>query len=99
MFLYRTSPELLVDVPVLRRDGSALLERAGVEPGTPFVLGPDGSYDVALNRFFRELPFWGVRSANSQAAYARDLTLFSRFLHERRDGRTIGEGLQPVLPD
>lgn len=57
--------------------------------GQPFVLGADGSYDPALNRFFRELDSWGVRAANSVAAYARDVMLFCRFLHESRGGKAI----------
>jgi site-specific recombinase XerD len=68
-----------------------VLRRAGVRDGQPFVLGPDGSYDVALNRFFRELDGWGVRAANSISAYARDVMLFCRFLHTSRGGKTIWE--------
>lgn len=53
-------------------DGEAsaatVLSRAGVRDGQPFVLGPDGSYDLELNRFFRELSIWGVRAENSIAA-------------------------------
>jgi site-specific recombinase XerD len=97
MFLYKTSAELLGEVPGLGRDAASALARAGVEPGMPFVLAPDGAYDVALNRFFRDLPDWGVRSANSQAAYARDLTLFCRFLYQRRGGRTIWQADQEDL--
>jgi site-specific recombinase XerD len=62
-----------------------------VRDGQPFVLGPDGSYDVALNRFFRELGGWGVRAANSVSAYARDVMLFCRFLDTSRGGKTIWE--------
>jgi site-specific recombinase XerD len=74
-------------------DGVAVgvLQRAGVRDGQPFVLGPDGSYDVALNRFFRELGGWGVRAANSVSAYARDVMLFCRFLDTSRGGKTIWE--------
>lgn len=70
---------------------AAVLGRAGVRNGQPFVLGPDGGYDVALNRFFRELGGWGVRAANSVSAYARDVMLFCRFLHTSRGGKTIWE--------
>jgi hypothetical protein len=66
-----------------------VLERAGVRPGQPFVLGADGSYDLHLNRFFRELDGWGVRAANSIAAYSRDVMLFCRFLHCSRGGKSI----------
>jgi hypothetical protein len=74
-----------------RAQTAAVLARAGVRDGQPFVLGADGSYDVALNRFFRELDGWGVRAANSIAAYARDVMLFCRFLQERRGGKSIWE--------
>ena len=68
-----------------------LLERAGAYDGVPFMLGEDGSYDVELNRFFRELAGWGVRAANSVKAYARDVMLFCRFLQACRGGKTIWE--------
>ncbi|MGP3978303.1 hypothetical protein ACTWQF_30720 [Streptomyces sp. 8N114] len=48
--------------------------------GQPFILGGDGSYDLQLNRFLRELPSWGVRAENSVLGYARDVMLFVRFL-------------------
>jgi hypothetical protein len=35
-----------------------VLGRAGVRQGQLFILGPDGSYDRELNRFFRELDGW-----------------------------------------
>ncbi len=70
-------------------DAAAVFRRAGVSDGQPFVLGPDGSYDLELNRFFRELSFWGVRAENSIAAYARDVMLFCRFLHTSRGGKSI----------
>jgi site-specific recombinase XerD len=72
-------------------DTAGVLGRAGVRDGHPFVLGADGSYDIALNRFFQELDSWGVRSANGVAAYSRDVMLFCRFLHEGRGGKTIWE--------
>lgn len=57
--------------------------------GTPFILGDDGGYDLDLNRFFRECPSIGVRSPNSVRAYARDILIWMRFLHERRDGKSL----------
>ncbi|MHB8341503.1 MAG: tyrosine-type recombinase/integrase [Mycobacteriales bacterium] len=63
--------------------------RAGLREGRPFVLGADGGYDLALNRFVRELDSWGVRAPNSIAGYARDVMLFARFLHEARGGKSI----------
>jgi site-specific recombinase XerD len=63
----------------------------------PFVLGADGSYDLHLNRFFRELDSWGARSEHTREAYARDLMLFGRFLHQHRGGRTIWQADQDDL--
>ncbi|MDX3516150.1 site-specific integrase [Streptomyces caniscabiei] len=63
----------------------AVLDREPVREGMPFILGPDGSYDVQLNRFFRALPTLGCRSAESWKGYARDLALWGRFLAERRE--------------
>jgi site-specific recombinase XerD len=79
----------LAEVPGLAVRPAEVLKRAEAAAGQPFMLGPDGSYDLELNRFFRELPGWGVRSANSVAAYARDVMLFCRFLDEARGGKSI----------
>lgn len=38
----------------------ALLNAVGVREGQPFIQGSDGSYDLQLNRFLRELPSWGI---------------------------------------
>ncbi len=70
---------------------AAVLARAGVRERQVFVLGGDGSYDLELNRFFRELEGWGVRAANSISAYARDITVFCRFLDQARGGKSIWE--------
>lgn len=88
--LFRTDVGLCEASPVVP-DPVGVLERAGVRGGKPFVLGPDGSYDRELNRFFQELDGWGVRSENGVAAYARDVMLFCRFLHESRGGKSIWE--------
>lgn len=89
--LHVTAPMRAADAPGLGEDASAVLARAGARRGQPFVLAADGSYDLELNRFFRELDGWGVQAANSVAAYARDVMLFCRFLHESRGGKTIWE--------
>ncbi|MEV4049570.1 site-specific integrase [Amycolatopsis sp. NPDC049688] len=91
--MYKTS----VDVGWLAVDGAAVLDRAGIGEGMPFVLEPDGSYDVHLNRFIRELATWGARSEHTRAAYARDLMLFGRFLHQHRGGRSIWHADQEDL--
>ncbi|MGQ4363543.1 tyrosine-type recombinase/integrase [Streptomyces sp. SAS_272] len=70
-------------------DPVALLDRVGIREGQPFILGADGSYDLQLNRFLRELPSWGVRAENSVLGYARDVMLFVRFLETSRYGKSI----------
>ncbi|MFP5319215.1 MAG: site-specific integrase [Acidimicrobiia bacterium] len=59
----------------------------------PFILGDDGSYDLRLNQFLRELPTIGVRAEKSWLAYARDLLTWARFLAEQRD-KTVWEAEQ-----
>ncbi|MFJ2264439.1 tyrosine-type recombinase/integrase [Streptomyces sp. NPDC087844] len=86
--LYSTRHARLAHCPALP-DVGGVLDRAGVREGQPFVLGANGSYDVHLNRFLRELPSWGVRADNSVMAYARDVTLFVRFLETSRRGKRI----------
>jgi len=87
--LHRTRPDLAACSPGVAIDAGDVLRRAGAADGQPFILGPDGSYDLELNRFLRELDAWGVRAPNSIDAYARDLMLFCRFLHEARGGKSI----------
>jgi Site-specific recombinase XerD len=70
-------------------DAGGVLHRADVRERQRFILGPDGSYDVHLNQFLRDLPSWGVPSKNGQDAYCSDLTVVCRFLHEARGGKTI----------
>lgn len=60
------------------------LRSAGVPDQMPFILASDGSYDVQLNRFLRELPHNGVRSWHSWKSYALDLLTWCRFLQEHR---------------
>ncbi|SPX82480.1 site-specific recombinase XerD [Mycobacteroides abscessus] len=57
----------------------------------PFILGPDGSYDVHLNRFIREMEDLGVRSENTRIAYCTDIMLYCRFLHQSRGRKRIWE--------
>lgn len=77
--------------PLTDRQGE--LDVLGVPERMPFILGDDGSYDIRLNQFLRELPTMGVRAENSWLAYARDLLTWSRFLSEQR-GRTVWEAEQ-----
>lgn len=95
--MYKTSPVRALGAPGLGGDEAQVLRRAGVGDGLPFLLGPDGSYDLELNRFVRELDGWGVRSEHTREAYARDLMLFGRFLHEHRGGRSIWDAGQDDL--
>lgn len=86
--LHRTKSQLAT-IPTLDLDAIGVLQRAGVSERQPFYLGPDGSYDLHLNRFFRDLPNWGVRSENGIDGYASDIMLQCRFLHEARGGKSI----------
>lgn len=61
---------------------------AGLVDGMPFILCDDGTYDLALNRFFRTCPTMGVRAMNSLRAYAQDILTWWRFLQARR-GKTL----------
>jgi site-specific recombinase XerD len=61
------------------------MDNLGVPERMPFILGDDGTYDLRLNQFLRELPTVGVRAEKSWLAYARDLVTWARFLAEQRD--------------
>ena len=71
----------------------ASIEALGVPERMPFILGDDGSYDLRLNQFLRELPTMGVRAEKSWLAYARDLLTWIRFLAEQRS-RTVWQAEQ-----
>ncbi|MFE2430970.1 tyrosine-type recombinase/integrase [Streptomyces sp. NPDC059373] len=88
VLLHRTTagPSAADDLPFA---AEAVLRRVGADDRRPFILGPDGTYDLHLNRFLRDLENWGVRSANSRIAYSTDVMLYCRFLHESRDGKLI----------
>jgi integrase len=87
--LYLTDAACAAGAGLAAAGGVAALSRVGAADGLPFLLGADGSYDLQLNRFFRELDSWGVRAANSVLAYARDIMLFCRFLAQSRGGKSI----------
>ncbi|HWC12736.1 MAG TPA: site-specific integrase [Acidimicrobiales bacterium] len=74
-------------------DRRSALDLAGVPERMPFVLGDDGSYDLRLNQFLRELPTMGVPAEKSWLAYARDVVTWARFLAEQR-GKTVWEAEQ-----
>ena len=87
--LYLTDAVCAAGAGLAAAGAVAALSRAGAADGLPFLLGADGSYDLQLNRFFRELDSWGVRAENSVLAYARDIMLFCRFLAQSRGGKSI----------
>lgn len=61
--------------------------RLGFAHRRPFLLGFDGGYDHRLNAFFGACSTLGVRSPDSQKAYAYDLVAFARFL--AASGKTV----------
>jgi Phage integrase, N-terminal SAM-like domain len=63
------------------------LDERGVLDGQPFLISPDGRYDVMLNRYFEHAR---MRAApwNTQAAHARDLKNFLDFLWGNRGGKS-----------
>ena len=52
------------------------LDRQGIEDGVPFLISPDGRYDIDLNSYFLLNP----APENTQAAIAYDLASFLTFL-------------------
>ncbi len=68
------------------------LDARGVLDGQPFLISPDGRYDVTLNRYFEQA---GMSAApwNTQAAYARDLKNFLDFLWLNRSGKSWREAV------
>lgn len=60
---------------------SGWLDQQGIEDGLPFLVSPDGLYDVGLNSYFRLNP----APENTQAAIAYDLTAFFTFLWCHRE--------------
>jgi hypothetical protein len=55
---------------------SGWLDREGIEDGVPFLIAPDGHYDVDLNAYFLLHP----APENTLAAIAYDLASFLTFL-------------------
>ncbi|UWP85693.1 hypothetical protein [Dactylosporangium fulvum] len=62
-------------------DVPAWLEKEGIDDGMPCLIGPDGTYDVELNRYFLERP----APENTHAAVAYDLANFLTFLWSHRE--------------
>ena len=63
--------------------------KCGLIDGVPFILRDDGSYDHQLNHFLRSCPSMGVRSLNSLRAYAHDIVVWTRFLRQQRNGKSL----------
>lgn len=66
------------------------LDERGVLDGQPFLISPDGRYDVALNRYFEQARM-SAAPWNTQAAHARDLKNFLDFLRANRSGKSWRE--------
>jgi len=56
------------------------LDAEGIEDGVPFLISPDGHYDIDLNAYFLLHP----APENTQAAIAYDLASFLTFLWRNR---------------
>jgi site-specific recombinase XerD len=78
------TPEPLLDV---LGDLDAWLDERGVLDGQPFLISPDGRYDVMLNRYFEQARM-SAAPWNTQAAHARDLKNFLDFLWGNRGGKS-----------
>jgi len=68
-------------------DLDAWLDERGVLDGQPFLISPDGRYDVVLNRYFGQARM-SAAPWNTQAAHARDLKNFLDFLWGSRGGKS-----------
>ena len=84
MEIFFTDYHQLATLPSDEQSLVESLRKAAVPDRMPFVLASDGSYDLQLNRFLRELPHNGVRSWHSWKSYALDLLTWCRFLEEHR---------------
>jgi len=89
VFTERRLPRPRVHEPLLDvlGDLDEWLDERGVADGQPFLIGPDGRYDVMLNRYFGQARM-SAAPWNTQAAHARDLKNFLDFLWGNRGGRS-----------
>src|SRR6266568_4916132 len=92
VFTARGLPRPLVYEPLLKVVGDLdeWLDEHGVLDGQPFLISPDGRYDVALNRYFEQARM-SAAPWNTQAAHARDLKNFLDFLWANRSGKSWRE--------
>ena len=83
-------PVQIDDCPVaLPSEAIECARDSGVTEGVPFFLDDEGQYHASLNAFLRSCPTMGVRSTNSLKAYALDISIWERFLTERRGGKSL----------
>lgn len=92
VFTGRRLARPLAHEPLLEvvRDLDEWLDERGVLDGLPFLISPDGRYDVSLNRYFEQAGMT-VAPWNTQAAHARDLKNFLDFLWANRSGKSWRE--------
>lgn len=64
-------------------DMAAWLDSEGIAEGTPFLISPDGEYDVPLNSYALSTQMAG-RPHNTQLAFARDIKGYLNFLWNHR---------------
>ncbi len=91
-FTGRRLPRPQVHEPLLEvlGDLDGWLDERGVLDGQPFLISPDGRYDVTLNRYFEQARM-STAPWNTQAAHARDLKNFLDFLWGNRGGTSWRE--------
>src|SRR6266508_982696 len=89
VFTRRGLPRPRVREPLLEvlGDLDEWLDRNEVLDGQPFLISPDGRYDVTLNRYFEQIRM-GAAPWNTQASHARDLKNFLDLLWASRAGRS-----------
>jgi site-specific recombinase XerD len=78
LMMPRSSRPLLAGLSV--DETSGWLDREGIEDGAPFLIAPDGHYDIDLNSYFLLNP----APENTQVAIAHDLAGFLTFLWRHR---------------
>jgi site-specific recombinase XerD len=88
-FTKRRLPQPRAVVPLVGELGdlNRWLDECGLLDDAPFLLGPDGSYDVVLNGYFTGVWLRGSPK-NTQAAVAYDLKKWLDFLASSRDRPT-----------
>lgn len=76
------------------------LDEVDMPERQPFLIGPDGTFDIELHFFFGDFPF--IRfSSDTQEAMARDMVRFFDFLYRARRHSITNKtrGWRDVIPD